>query len=65
MSIARGVRGGQRLLDLQIHRLGEFHMAFDRYLNGRCPTNRVTERARKMLECGLPGSRPNRRNRGG
>lgn len=51
------IRGHARKVMLQIHRLNEFEKAFDDYLNGLAPVEYVRDRARKMLEIGLPDGR--------
>ena len=51
----RGVKNGRaRLTLLRVHRLLEFEKAFDAYLRGECTAAYLSERARKMLACGLP-----------
>jgi len=52
--ITTGVRGKARKRILQLHRLLVFEQTFNDYLAGKCSAERVTNRARKMLECGLP-----------
>jgi len=53
-SLAPGIKGNARLGILKLHRLAEFQVVFDLYLDGRATAAAVTARARKMLEVGLP-----------
>lgn len=55
------VYGRERLLLLQSHRLIEFERVFDLYLRGRTSAEHVSERAKLMLKCGLPGAKKHRR----
>lgn len=52
--LLRGLRGAARVRLLQMHRLLQFEDAFNRYLAGTVSADQVRERARKMLEIGLP-----------
>ncbi len=52
--ILRVTHGPVRHTLLQLHRLEEFSVAFDKYLAGEVPASLVKARARKMLEVGLP-----------
>lgn len=54
MSIASGLKGHKRLKVIQAHRLLEFERVFSLYLDGKATAGQVKERAKKMLECGLP-----------
>ena len=52
--ISKGVDGKARLQLLRMHRLLVFHQAFSDYLAGKVLGTYVAERARKMVEVGLP-----------
>ena len=52
--IAPGIHGRERLEVVRLHRLLEFERVFSLYLEGKVPASRVTERAKLMLEIGLP-----------
>jgi len=52
--IFTGLKGNRRRVALKLHRLAEFDLAWDAYLNGRVSAVFVTYRAKKMLEVGLP-----------
>lgn len=54
-SIGQGLKGSARKKLMQLHRLSEFGLAFDRYLRGECSAGTVKLRAEKMLAIGLPG----------
>ncbi len=57
-SIGQGLRGQARKRLMQIHKLSEFGIVFDRYLNGQCGPDLVKKRAKKMLQAGLPPGLP-------
>jgi hypothetical protein len=51
----RGIRGRDRVEILRLHRLVQFYVIFDLFLEGKATAAQVKERARKLLECnGLP-----------
>jgi hypothetical protein len=52
MSLARGVRKGQRKPIIVQHRLIKFLEAFDKYLNGQVPAEFVADRGRKLKAIG-------------
>jgi len=54
MGIATGFKGREKLDVIRLHRLLEFERVFDLYLQGKCPASRVTQRAKLMLQAGLP-----------
>ncbi len=54
MPIATKTRGGARYQLLKLHRLLEFEKVFSLYLQGKTTSSHVRQRARKMLEVGLP-----------
>jgi hypothetical protein len=53
-SLAPGIRGKKRLTIIRLHRLLEFEKSFDKYLRGECTAAYVRNRAKKMLQAGLP-----------
>jgi len=53
-SLYPGYQGRGRRRLIQIHRLLEFEAAFDSYLAGKVSADFVKQRAKKMLEIGLP-----------
>lgn len=53
-SLAPGLRGHNRKVLIQMHRLEMFCLAFDRYLLGLESSKFVKEKARLMLAIGLP-----------
>ena len=55
MSLTK-TKGYLRLEVMRIHRFMAFYEAFDAYLEGRATAKRVSYRAKKMLEVGLPKS---------
>jgi hypothetical protein len=52
MSLARGIRRGQRKPIIVQHRLLKFEEAFDKYLNGQVDAQFVTERGKKLKAIG-------------
>lgn len=52
--IPKKLRGRSRKSVVQMHRLLEFEKVFDLYLEGKATSRQVEERAKKMLESGLP-----------
>jgi len=54
MSIAKGIKGSERIKLLKWHRLVEFERVFTLYLAGQTTASHVARRAKLMLEAGLP-----------